>query len=186
MPAAHRGSDVGTQQHMSDLAFTELYRRHLGSIRAYASAAVAPTDIDDVVAEVFAVAWQRRADIPVDWARGWLIGVTRNTVRTRRRSARRAASFIDQLADGRPAAASGPADQHLEAEQFDALEAAMHTLRSTDQEILMFAGPYEMSPGDIAAALEITENNVGVRLHRARQRLRTAFEGIAQTGGEVA
>ena len=186
MTAAHGSNESSAREHMSALDFTELYRRHLGSIRAYASAAVATTDIDDVVAEVFAIAWQRRADIPVDWARGWLIGVTRNTVRSRRRSVRRAASFIDQLADGRPTPPQGPADQHLEAEQFDALEAAMQKLRSTDREILMFAGPYEMSPGDIAAALDITENNVGVRLHRARQRLRTAYDQTTQNGGEVA
>ncbi len=186
MTTAHNTSDACSQQHASDLAFTELYRHHLGSVRAYASAAVRPADIDDVVAEVFAVAWQRRSDIPADWARGWLIGVTRNTVRSRRRSARRAASFFDQLVDGRPTAPPGPADQHLEAEQFGALESAMQQLRPADREILMFAGPYEMSPGDIAAALDITENNVGVRVHRARQRLRNAFEDIAQSGGEVA
>ena len=82
--------------------------------------------------------------------------------------------------------ARGPADTHLATEQFDALETAMRSLRAADQEILMFAGPYAMSTGDIAAALDISENNVGVRLHRSRERLRTAFDDIATDGGAVA
>lgn len=166
--------------------FTGLYRLHIASVRAYARASVPPTDVDDVVAEAFAVAWQRREAIPTDWARGWLIGVTRNVIRTRRRSARRAATYIDRLEDQRPAPAAGPADTHLASEQFDALENAMRTLRAGDQELLMFAGLYEMSTGDIAAALDISENNVGVRLHRARGRLRTAFDQTSTGGGEVA
>ena len=39
---------------------------------------------------------------------------------------------------------------------------------------------------EIAAALDITESTVRVRIHRARQRLRTAFGRHAAEGGEVA
>ena len=166
--------------------FSALYREHLGSVRAYASACVAATDIDDVASEVFMIALQRQDAIPHEWARGWLIGVARNVVRTRRRSARRRANFLDQLAANRPVPAIGPGDQQLATETFDTLEAAMALLQPSDQELLVFAGPYGMSNGDIAAALEITENNVAVRLHRARQRLRTAYARLAGEGGEVA
>ncbi len=184
--AAHDHPEDSRRVAMNQTEFTELYRRHLGSVRAYASALVAASDVDDVAAEAFAVAWQRRDAIPQDWAQGWLIGVTRNIVRTRRRSARRAAGFIDQLCAARPTQPAGPADAALASERFDALEQAMRSLRPHDQEILMFTGPYAMSAGDIAAALDITENAVGVRLHRARRRLRDAFDLTMQQGGEVA
>ncbi len=184
--AAARNEFTSTPQAADSVAFTEMYRLHLGSVRAYASTSVAAADIDDVVSEVFALAWQRREDVPLDWARGWLVGVTRNVIRTRRRSARRAASYIDRFDEHRPTPAAGPDDAQLATERFDTLEAAMRTLRPADQEILMLAGPYEMSNGDIAAALDTSENNVGVRLHRARQRLRSAFDGVAASGGEVA
>lgn len=168
------------------VAFTQLYRSHLASVRAYASASLPPADVDDVVSEVFVLAWQRRDTIPEEWPRGWLIGVTRNIARSRRRSARRAATYLDRLGDQRPQAAPGPAETHLATEHFEALEAAMQTLRPADQEILMFAGPYEMAVGDIAEALGISANNVGVRIHRARQRLRRAFERTTTTGGDAA
>lgn len=166
--------------------FTELYEAHSASVRAYASACVSAGDIDDIVAETFLVAWRRADDIPADWARGWLIGVARNVVRSRQRASRRAMNFIDQLAFGRPVEQSGPDEEHLADQNIRALRSALESLSVSDQELLVLAGPCEFSLDEIALALEITSNAAGVRIHRARDRLRTAFARSIDEGGEAA
>lgn len=166
--------------------FTELYEAHYASIRAYASACVSAGDVDDIVAETFLVAWRRSDDIPADWPRGWLIGVARNVVRVRQRASRRATNFVDQLALA-PANPQASADEeHLADQQIRALKKALSTLKDSDQEVLVLAGPYEFSLEEIALALDITSNAAGVRVHRARERLRAAFAKSAATGGEAA
>jgi RNA polymerase sigma-70 factor (ECF subfamily) len=169
-----------------DEAFTELYRQHYGSVRAYVSACVGPSDVDDVVAETFLVAWRRRTEIPDDWTRGWLIGVARNNARNRNRSTRRAINFVDQLKLERPSEATTP-DEALQAQQqIKNLRDALGTLRSSDQEVLALAGPFEMTLDEIGLALGITANAAGVRVHRARQRLRDAFAKRTSEGGAAA
>lgn len=166
-----------------DRAFTELYRAHYSPVRAYASACVSAGDVDDIVGETFLVAWRRRADIPADWARGWLIGVARNCVRSRHRASRRATAFIDQLT-AQPTATSPTADeQHFADQDVETLRAAMSALKPSDQEVLVLAGPYDLSLQEIGHVLDITANAAGVRVHRARERLRAEFE---KQGGAAA
>lgn len=167
-------------------AFTEFYQAHYSSVRAYSSACVSAGDVDDIVAETFLIAWRRWADVPTDWARGWLIGVARNNVRSRQRASRRATAFIDQLTARPSAEAVSVDEQHIAGQQVESLRSAMSTLKSSDQELLLLAGQYELSLEEIALALEITANAAGVRIHRARERLRTAFAKQQSEGGEAA
>jgi len=169
-----------------EAAFTELYKAHYGAVRSYASACVPNSEVDDIVADTFVVAWRRFADMPDDWARGWLIGVARNVVRGRRRTSRRATNFVEQLINLRPADASGLEGDDVPLEDLEVLKRAFGTLKDSDQEILILAGPYDMSTQEIAVALGIKANAVGVRLHRARGRLRSASEAQVQDGGEAA
>ena len=169
-----------------DSEFTELYEAHYASIRAYASACVSAGDVDDIVAETFLVAWTRADDVPADWTRGWLIGVARNVVPVRQRASRRATNFVDQLSLAPPNPQASPDEEHLAGQQITALKTAMSTLKESDQEVLVLAGPYEFSLEEIALALDITSNAAGVRVHRARERLRAAFAKTIETGGEAA
>jgi RNA polymerase sigma-70 factor (ECF subfamily) len=157
-----------------DTQFTALYEEHYASIRAYASASVPTGEVDDIVAEAFLVAWRRWDDIPHDWARGWLIGVARNVVRARHRTSKRATGFLDQLSLDRSAAPAATVDEQPNV-QVEMLTAALGTLKSSDQEILILTGTYDLSLEDLALALNINSSTAGVRIHRARERLRVAF-----------
>lgn len=170
----------------AETAFTELYETHYSPVRHYASACVSAGDVDDIVAETFLVAWRRLDDVPTDWARGWLIGVARNVVRSRQRASRRATAFIDQLTAAPTAEAAGVDEQHIAGQQVASLRSAMATLKQSDQELLVLAGPYEFSLEEIAVAFDITANAAGVRVHRARERLRAAFAKQKSDGGEAA
>ncbi len=67
-----------------------LFESHQGAVRRYAHyRAIAGADADDLVAEVFAVAWRRLADVPADDALPWLLAVAGNVRRNQARSARR-------------------------------------------------------------------------------------------------
>lgn len=182
------GGELSSTQHASEreARFTELYEAQYSSVRAYASVCVSAGDIDDIVAETFLVAWRRWDDVPADWARGWLIGVARNVVRGRQRASKRATNFVDQLSFDRVPASAGPDDEHIAELQVQSLKSALVTLKASDQEVLVLAGPYEFTLEEIALALDITTNAAGVRVHRARERLRHAFAKVEKEGGEAA
>jgi RNA polymerase sigma-70 factor (ECF subfamily) len=67
--------------------FDRLYGQHRRNVLAYCARRAAPADADDAAAEVFAVAWRRRDDIPGgDRELPWLYGVARNILWHQRRS----------------------------------------------------------------------------------------------------
>jgi hypothetical protein len=75
----------------SRIRFELLFRDHAGAVRAYAARRSSLDDADDVVAEVFLIAWRRIDDLPDD-PLPWLLGVARRVLANRRRGeVRRAA-----------------------------------------------------------------------------------------------
>lgn len=155
----------------SEESFTEMFREQYPAVRAFASSLASVVDVDDVVAETFAVAWRRRDDLPVEWVRGWLLGTVRNVVRNDRRRGRRADRFVARLPWLQPIA---PRDHAVDVAELDALRVALASLSEADQEVLVLAGWFELSPDELAVALGATANAATVRLHRARTRLRDA------------
>lgn len=162
--------------------FTALYRSHYNAVRAYAAVCVSGSDVDDVVAETFAVAWRRFADIPVEWTRGWLIGVTRNVVRRKHRSERRAQRFVERLVEQNPAVSTGLDGDTLLREDVAVVSEALRSLKVDDQELLILSGPHEMSIAELAVVFDIKPNALKVRLHRARRRLRDAYTALLTEG----
>ena len=74
--------------------FRALYAEAYPALRRWAHHRGIPgADADDVVAEVFTIAWRRFDDIPADAAIPWLYGVARNVVRNHRRGERRRAAL---------------------------------------------------------------------------------------------
>jgi RNA polymerase sigma-70 factor (ECF subfamily) len=148
-----------------DALFRSTYRRILGYCLRRAPEAVA----HDITAEVFSVAWRRRADLPVeDEAIAWLIAIARrllaNEERGRRRRERlRARLFV---------LSSGPPSRDRRDEVHSPLKVALDSLSSGDREIIALSYWDQLSHAEIAEVLDITDNAVAVRLHRARERLK--------------
>ena len=59
--------------------FEALYREHGGAVRRYVRRRAEAQSADDVVADVFVVAWRRLSDIPDD-PLPWLLGVARRVL----------------------------------------------------------------------------------------------------------
>ncbi len=126
-----------------------LFEAHHRALLAYA-ARRSPTlaDAEDVVAEVFLVAWRRLDDMPAgDEARLWLYGVARNTIANQRRGLTRRTRLQDRLEQTteRPMSTAPPI---VDAEP--ALE-ALSRLSASDQELLRLVAWEELSHAEIAA-----------------------------------
>jgi RNA polymerase sigma-70 factor, ECF subfamily len=170
-PAGHLQS-VGARQH-----FEALYVAHAGAVRGYAMRRTTPAQADDVVAEVFLIAWRRLDEIPSD-ARVWLLGAARKVLANERRSSARQLAVRDRLErDVRTHPERVPT-----AEQLLTLEpAAQHvmdalrSLRESDREALLLIAWEELSHREAARVLGVRESTFGVRLHRAKRRLERAL-----------
>jgi RNA polymerase sigma-70 factor (ECF subfamily) len=65
--------------------FEELYRTHAGAVLAFAHRRAAEDVAEDVLSEVFLVAWRRLEDVP-EQPLPWLLGVARRVLANRRRA----------------------------------------------------------------------------------------------------
>jgi RNA polymerase sigma-70 factor (ECF subfamily) len=158
--------------------FDQLYRAHHGAVLAYARRRV--DDADDVVAEVFAVAWRSRADVP-DEPLPWLLRTAANHVLHSRRSSSRRSRLWS-----RAVGQSGPAPDHADAvaRQHDAratIIQALAGLAPADQEILRLTAWEELTPDEVAVVLSCSPGTARVRLHRARRRLESALAALDPT-----
>jgi RNA polymerase sigma-70 factor (ECF subfamily) len=153
-----------------DRWFEVLFTQFHGHVRAYASRR-APDDADDIVAEVFAVAWRKREGVP-DNALPWLYAVAAremlHTFRARDRRDRLSARLQATTLLVHP----DPAEQI--AGRLDAQAPvcrALGLLSERDAEVLRLWAWEHLEPGEIATVLGITPVTSRVRLHRARRRL---------------
>jgi RNA polymerase sigma factor (sigma-70 family) len=163
----------------AEARFERLYAEHGRPVLAYAVRRASDAqDAADVVAETFLVAWRRLDDVPpAETARLWLYGVARNVLANQQRSERRRQRLGERLRQELPAALEGAP---LTASRTGAVRAALARLGPEDQEILRLAGWEELSPGEIAMVLGISQVAVRSRLHRARRRLRAALERVPE------
>lgn len=150
--------------------FEALYARFADPVYRYAVRRTDNTaDAEDVLAETFAVCWRRLGDVPSGKELPWLYGVARRVLANQRRAYGRMAALRTRL-QSEPAAEAGPP-----AGQSGAL-AALERLSEADKEVLRLSLWEELTPSEIAVALDISENAVYIRLHRARQRFAAQFQ----------
>jgi len=161
--------------------FEAFYNAHFQEISGYVRRRVPEQEAADVIARVFVVAWRRFDQIPPPpERRPWLFGVARHSVSDYRRSGLRRLRLHARLAQEAELVSSS-------AETPDALHArvtaAIARLRPRDREALQLVLWDDLTHAEAAAVLGCSENAVGLRLRRARARLRdTLITGPATLG----
>jgi RNA polymerase sigma-70 factor (ECF subfamily) len=130
---------------------------------------------DDIVNEVFAVAWQRLDDLPDDHRRAWLRTTARNVVRNNARGERRLHAVTERASRLTPLPVEEPPDTDSRLQLTLVLD-ALATLRQQDRELLLMLALEDLTLEEIAAILGISEAAAKVRVSRARRRLRHAVE----------
>ncbi|MEY4434512.1 MAG: hypothetical protein RIR16_552 [Actinomycetota bacterium] len=151
---------------MNQHEFEALYREHAAQLAAFLARRVDRALVEDLAADVIEIAWRKRNQAEPGIYLGWLFGIASRVVANhRRKSARRSA--IELLL---PAPESAPSAETL-ALSDTGLSKAWAKLSSNEREILALAFFEQLSHNQIATALNVTTNAVGIRVHRAKNKL---------------
>lgn len=150
--------------------FESVYRQHLRAVSAYLARRVDRADVEDLAADVFAIAWRKRASVTPGEELPWLYRIASYQVANhRRRLAIRAnALALFVVPDAAPAAdAAFDGDPEL--------ARAWRTLPGAQREILALVVLDALPVAEVAVALGISPNAASIRLHRAKKALATAL-----------
>lgn len=152
--------------------FERLYLAYYQQITGYVRRRMAPHEADDVVSQVFAVAWRRFEHVPAPPDdRLWLFGVARNSVTDHHRSERRRLRLHARLFQDVATAAPEPADA---GPGYEPIRVAISRLRPKDREALQLVLWEELSHQQAAAVVGCSVNAFEVRYRRARNAVRDA------------
>jgi RNA polymerase sigma-70 factor (ECF subfamily) len=147
--------------------FEALFRETRAPLLAYLIRRAPSEDAADLLAEVYLVAWRRRADLPPgDERRLWLYGVARRLLAEHHRSVRKRVDAETGTDDSNPP--DSPLDDDRRGE---AVRHALESLSDLDRELVTLTTWERLSPADAARVVGITAGTARVRLHRARARL---------------
>jgi RNA polymerase sigma factor (sigma-70 family) len=156
--------------------FGIVFDRHFADIHRYLHRRVGRELADDLAAETFVAAFDRRSsyDTARDDARPWLYGIASNLLRNQWRGERRrlrayarAAAHPDTGADAEPA---------LSHEVGPLVAEALASLEDRDRDALLLLAWGELSYEEIAEALGIAAGTVRSRIHRARAQVSQLLE----------
>src|SRR6266545_4389044 len=185
---------AGGDGHRPDLAgrdggvlLTRLYDEHARDLHRYLARRLEPATADDLVAETFLIAWERRASYRPERAsaRAWLYGIATNLLRRHARSEARAwrAMARDggqaEIADAPDTVAAHRADASSQARR---LAGTLAELREQERDVLLLVAWAGLKPVEIAEALDLPVATVRTRLHRARTALRGCLTKEDQHG----
>lgn len=136
-----------------------------------------PADADDVAQEAFLRAHRALGRFEAGRPfRPWLLRITANLARNRRRALGRYWAALQRRLRAEPEPVTDA--HHLAAEQETAraLWQAVRRLGPADQQVIYLRYFLELSEAETAAALEVPAGTVKSRLHRALGRLRTLID----------
>jgi RNA polymerase sigma-70 factor (ECF subfamily) len=147
--------------------FEALFLHTRASLLAYLSRRAPSEDAADLLAEVYIVAWRRRAELPSgEERRLWLYGV-----------ARRLLAQHHRLSYGRVAAEEAarnsrtPDRQNGDDRRGEVVRRALESLSGVDRELVTLTTWERLSPAEAGRVVGVTAGTARVRLHRARARL---------------
>jgi RNA polymerase sigma factor (sigma-70 family) len=142
----------------------QLFADNARAVRAYALRRVDSVTADDVVSDVFVVAFRRLEVIP-EPPLPWLLATARKIIANQRRADSRREALNSEL---RPLQAGiwhgDDGDDH-------ALLAGLARLADRDREAILLVAWEELDAASAAAVLGCSRAAFAVRLHRARRRL---------------
>lgn len=171
-------------------AFAVLFDRYADDIHRYAARRLGTEAADDLMAETFVIAFQRRRryDLSRPQARPWLYGIVTNLVGEHRRAEARRLRALSRVASTAPGEGGGgePMAERVAARVSaesarGALAGALAKLPARYRDVLLVIAWGDLDYAEAAEALGVPVGTVRSRLHRARSRLREALGGSDPT-----
>ncbi len=164
--------------------FRGIYAQHYPMVLGYCLRRVARDDAQDIVAEVFTIAWRKHDTMPDGEAvLPWLYAVAARTIANHRRSASRRTSLWTKVRGLAHSASPGVDSVIIQRREDAAVIDAIQALRPGDREILMLSAWEGLSAPLIAGSLGISVDAAEKRLTRAKQRLADALDRQPDTRG---
>jgi RNA polymerase sigma-70 factor (ECF subfamily) len=155
------------------------FRAYADRVLAYLQHRTDSQTAQDLLQEVFMIAFAKAADMPQPPI-GWLFGTARRVLANRYRGRRRQDDLIARLTE---AAAEPGTDVDPETGELkQAFAQTLATLSAADREVLTLTGWYDLTPTEAAEALGCSSSAYAVRLHRARKRLASALDDAGYRG----
>lgn len=153
---------------MDDAWFSELFRLHSRAVYRYFVRRAARDDAEDLAADVLAVAWRRRADVPAGAELPWLYRTAGYVLANHRRKGRPipVGDLPDAMDDDDPATYAVTDERVRE---------ALAALSPRDRRILLLNAWEGLSGDALAGALGISRGGADAALSRARSRLREVW-----------
>ncbi len=140
----------------------------LAFVRRRASADVA----DDLVADVFLIAWRRLDEVPSSDELAWLLGIARGALANVRRGEIRRRALRDRLRSEETRDLSlSPVPEEVGSN----VARAIRSLSQRDQEVLLLIAWDELERDQAAKVLGVSTGAFAVRLYRARRRFARAL-----------
>jgi RNA polymerase sigma-70 factor (ECF subfamily) len=137
------------------------------ALLAYLTRRAPSEDAADLLAEVYLVAWRKRADLPAgEERRLWLFGVARRLLAEHHRHSLRRADAQDEAGD-----VHAPDPHDGDDRRGESVRRALASLSDVDRELITLTTWEGLSPADAGRVVGITAGTARVRLHRARARL---------------
>lgn len=161
---------VAATQGSTPEQFSEVFREHLPALSRYLSRRVALDDVEDLAANVFEIAWMKRAQVVAGEELPWLYRIAAFQVANYRRRLNTSASFMRL----QRSVESAPSPEALAVLDFD-LAQAWKTLTPGEAELLALVAFEDLPIGDAAKVLKITPNAASLRLLKARKKLEAAL-----------
>jgi RNA polymerase sigma-70 factor, ECF subfamily len=168
-PARTQESVTAVDRDERRARFDRLARELIEPLRRFLARRADPATAEDALAETLLVCWRRLDEIPTAAPLPWAYGVARNCLANAERSRRRQDRLIHRIV-----ALDPPRQPGVDASPD--LTAALSRLRPQDAELLRLWAWEDLAPSEIAQVLGISANAATIRLHRARERLRTELE----------
>lgn len=152
--------------------FEQLVREHGTAVYRYVARRAARDDAEDLAADVLAVAWRRRDDVPEGAELPWLYRTAGFVVANHHRKGRPVpvGELPDEIDDDDPA---------MRAVQDDRVRRALATLSPRDRQVLLLHAWDGVSGEDLARVLGISRGGADAALSRARSRLAQAWQADA-------
>lgn len=152
---------------MTPEQFNTIYRSQIAEISRFLARRVAPQEAEDLAADLFEIAWSKRASIPEGLELAWLYKTARYLISNHRRKTQNRSRIFSLLT---PPEAAPSAETIALADM--GLGSAWEKLSTTDQELMALWALEGLDAKEIAVVMEITPNASAIRLTRAKEKLR--------------
>ncbi|EPH44136.1 sigma-70 family RNA polymerase sigma factor [Streptomyces aurantiacus] len=162
----------------TDDSFAAAYREHYWAVSRFVARrldAGEVHEVEEVVADVFSIAWRRRAELP-DSPLPWLYAVARNCLANTVRGLGRRRRLLHRLGHHETANGGQTVDSPDTERPGSWVHEALARLSPADQEALRLTTWEELGVDELAVALECSRSAAAMRLHRARRRLRAEID----------